>query len=197
VARKIFSICGIFEGQYPRTNLQVADRSETADRGSWRKELVPLLILSVVIVLAAAVFLPGQDVHKTQRANASSAAAKLRWLNEAQQSYAAGHASGFACQLRQLRPAGPVKLDSYGYPYDENERFTSDESSGYLFAISSCQADASGKITQYTVTAAPRELGKTGYSALCTDQSGVIWTDHDGSATKCLLERQNGFDPAP
>ncbi len=175
----------------------MADTSVTEGRGSWRKELVPLLILSVMIVLAAAFLLPVQDVHKRQRANASSAAAKLLWLNEAQQSYAAGHASGFACQLRQLKPAGPVKLDSYGYPDDENERFTSNECFGYLFAMSSCQADASGKITQYTVTAAPREPGKTGYWALCTDQSGVIWIDHDGSATKCLLERQNGFAPPP
>jgi type II secretory pathway pseudopilin PulG len=137
----------------------MADTSETAARGSWRKRVVQVvkaLIVIVVIVFVAAVFLPVQDAHKTQRANASSAAAKLLWLNEAQQSYAAGHASGFACQLRQLRPAGPAKLDSYGYPSDENERFTSDESSGYLFAMSSCQADPSGRITQYTATAAAR-----------------------------------------
>lgn len=172
----------------------MADTSATAARQSWWMKLLPVLIVIAIIVYLASHFV---IVENQQGRNQVFAAVRLRLLNEAQQRYAAGHASGFACQLRQLKPAGTGWEYSSGYDYDPVEfiNLTTGEHSGYLFSISSCQADTIGKITQYTVTAAPREPGKTGYWAFCTDQSAVVWSDRSGSAAKCLLERQNGFAP--
>lgn len=163
----------------------------TADRRSWRKELLAAFLLAILVLVVLALFVPVLDgPHRRQYANEAATASKLRWLNEAQKAYAAGHASGFACQLRQLRPSGPARLDSFGYPYDENEHLTSDESSGYLFTISACQADAGGRVNRYQITATPKEPGKTGFKAFCADESGVTWLNDNGSAARCLLERR-------
>jgi len=174
--------------------------SVTAARQPWWMKLLWVLLVFATLVWIASRFV---IVDSQQGRNQVSAAVTLRLLNEAQQRYAAGHASGFACQLQQLKPAGTGWEHPYGdesgYEYDPVEfiDLTTGEHSGYLFSISSCQADASGRIMQYTITTAPRERGKTGYWAFCTDQSRVIWIDHDGFATKCLLEHQNGFSPPP
>ena len=43
---------------------------------------------------------------------------------------------------------------------------------------------------KFSVAAAPIEPGRSGFRAFCTDDSGVLWYDKDGSAADCLALHQ-------
>jgi len=62
--------------------------------------------------------------------------------------------------------------------------------SGYKFAVFNCRTDVKTVVTHYEATAVPTEQGKTGLRAFCTDESGVICYDQQGSAPGCLASRR-------
>jgi hypothetical protein len=55
-------------------------------------------------------------------------------------------------------------------------------------------ADATGIVTHHALTAGPLKPQETGVRAFCTDQSGVVLYDLNGSAFQCIALRQNLFD---
>jgi hypothetical protein len=144
-------------------------------------------ILGVVTfaLILAAIIIPHQLVSRVARDEAS-AMTTLRRLTSLQLQYATSHSSeGFACELARLRDGTPPK-GKYG-----NEEFrVSDAYEGYKFSLTGCEFDANGIVIHYTVTAVPILSGKTGFRAFCSDETGQLWYDVNGSAEGCLTERR-------
>ena len=139
----------------------------------------------VILIFLRLLYAP----HGRLYGNEAAALTKLRSVVALQNEYARAHeATGFACELRPLKPA--ARRDDT--EYDPLRFLTTGTQSGYKYSLVNCRADARGVFIQYQVTAAPVEQGRTGFHAFCTDQSGVLWYDADGSATNCLSSRR-GF----
>ena len=110
----------------------------------------------------------------------------LRSIVKLQSSYAVTHpTTGFACELPSLASEA-VKVDYFA----QDEFLMSGERVGYKFAIADCRTSLSGVVIHYQVTAVPREPGKSGIRAFCTDEFGQLWYDSDGSSVNCLVSRR-------
>jgi hypothetical protein len=155
-------------------------------RKVWRI-LWPVSALCAVLVVAA-MFLPVLDgPHRRQHANESVSVSKLLAINTLQRQYASAHPKErFTCELPLLKSGEPAK-DSY---YDPEEFLVSGTQSGYRFVVVNCHADSNGVVAHYEVTAAPVEPDKSGFRAFCTDDSGLLWYDKDGSPANCLTSRR-------
>lgn len=140
-------------------------------------------LLSLLFVIA---FSPHfYDSHAGLRQNESAAVGSLASINLLQSEYAAAHPNGgFACQLLRLRRAQD-KADVY----DPTTALLSGEVSGYRFVLAACTPAANGIVSRYQITAVPITRGLTGMRALCTDESGKLFFEENGSATDCLSSR--------
>jgi hypothetical protein len=143
--------------------------------------------VAALLLVAAAVFMPVFDgPGSRQRAKESAAVGNLHQVTTLQTQYAAAHAAGFACRLPELKsPSLPNNNDSV------DEFLVADSYAGYKFTLSECAADPDGPVRRYRVTAVPLAIrpDKSGGRAFCTDQSGQIWYDPNGSAENCLASR--------
>ena len=116
----------------------------------------------------------------------ATAVSSLRKIHELENAYAAAHPDkGFACQLNQLRPAENTS-SVYGNPMN----LVAGEWIGYKFEIVGCTPEKNGVSAHYQVTAVPLRPWATGVRAFCTDQSGSVYYDHNGSASECLAIKQ-------
>lgn len=151
----------------------------------WRIIRWSLLCLCIVVSIAW-ISLPTLDgPGRRQFANEATSVAKLRTINQLQTLYSATHRNeGFTCDLSRLKSGGAK--DSR---YDPDEFLVSGTQSGYKFVVVNCHADPTGAAAHYQIAAVPIELGKSGSRAFCTDDSGLLWYDKDGSATNCLAFR--------
>ena len=140
----------------------------------------------LAVIFMAALLVPRVGVHR-QAINEAATLSRLRRLNTLQNSYAASHpADGFACQLPKLKSTTPV-----GDRYNLDEYlFTTGTQSGYKFTLTGCRTDSNGVVTQYQLTAVPLQRGVTGFRVFCTDQTGAMWYDLEGSAENCLAARK-------
>jgi hypothetical protein len=143
------------------------------------------------LVLAGLAFIPFapslDGPHSRQLANEASAVSKLHKIRTLQDEYAASHAEkGFACDLPLLRATDQPKASDY-----DPLQFLVTEQSGYKFALANCYGEANRRVTHYQATATPVVFGSTGFRAFCTDDSGLIWYDSEGSAAKCLASRRS------
>lgn len=128
--------------------------------------------------------------HARQHANEVVSVSKLRPINTLQSDCASAHPTkGFACELPPLKSLSARKDTDY----DSEHFLVSGVQYGYKFAVASCQADPAQRMIHYQLTAVPVDPGKSGFRAFCTDDSGVIWSDEDGSASNCLASRR-AFD---
>jgi hypothetical protein len=145
---------------------------------------IPVCVLAVI--LAFFVFLL-PSFHDTQiPKNEATAAGSLRKIYELENAYAAAHpGNGFACRLKQLRP-------DEGLPemYGSLMNFPAEVWVGYKFEIVGCLPKSNGVFDHYQVTAVPLQHMVTGVRAFCTDESGNLFYDLNGSATQCLAARQ-------
>jgi hypothetical protein len=139
------------------------------------------------LLLAAALFIPVLDGPDSRKhANEAVAVGKLRHINTLQTKYAAAHPQkGFACELPLLRYLEPLERAGY----DPSEFLALGTHAGYKIALRNCHADAAGLVVHYQVTAVPTERGVTGFRAFCTDDTGQLWYDADGSETNCLTSK--------
>ena len=143
------------------------------------------LVLAGIAFIAFAPSLDGP--HSRQLANEATAVTKLRKIRTLQDEYAASHAEkGFACELPLLKATDQPKDSDY-----DPLRFLVTEQSGYKFALANCYAEANRMVIHYQATAIPAVFGSTGFRAFCTDDSGLIWYDSEGSAAKCLASRHS------
>jgi hypothetical protein len=129
------------------------------------------------------------DSNAGVRKNESAAVGSLAKINVLQSKYAAAHPDeGFACQLQRLRPPeGSTTL------YDPTTALLSGELSGYKFVVVGCTPAANGIVIRYQITAVPSSRGLTGVRAFCTDESGKLFYEENGSATECLSSRLRLF----
>jgi len=135
------------------------------------------------------VFLAVPALHSsTKQANEFAAIRSVRAVQQAELMYSETYPSrGYSCSLRALGGdpgAGqPSAETAQVLPND----LASGISSGYVFVISNCNrvslSDAE-RVTGYTITAVPQDVGKTGSRGFCSDESGTIKYDPVGG-TNC------------
>jgi hypothetical protein len=103
-----------------------------------------------------------------------SAIGSMRTLVAAETRFAKAHPSlGYTCMLSEL-PPDPLIAS----PARNGQR------NGYLFEITGCRENSGQEPNPgYTLTARPLHKG---IPAFCTDQSGILRSDENGSVEKCL-----------
>jgi len=146
------------------------------------------MVMALILVLAcqsisASVYLPklqkagsNSDVRPRWKAYEEACVSSLRTLNTAQVTYWGGDPQkGFARTLEQLGPKGEGLIEPI---------LASGKKSGYRFTLAPGQANASGVIKQYTISARPLEMLVEGQRSFFTDETGVIRsTREDRAAT--------------
>jgi hypothetical protein len=155
-------------------------------QSSKRKTIVGLAAGFLISLLLIIAFSPHfYDSHAGLRQNESAAVGSLAKINLLQSEYAAAHPNeGFACQLLRLRPA-----QDKATVYDPTMALLSGEVSGYRFVLVGCTPAANGIVSRYQITAVPITRGLTGMRAFCTDESGKLFYEENGSASECLSSR--------
>ena len=109
--------------------------------------------------------------------NEATAVGSLRKIYELENAFAAAHPdNGFACQLKELRPAENVPD-----VYSNGMKLLTGEWIGYKFEIVGCTQGKNGIVDHYQVTAIPLRPWSSGVRAFCTDQSGTIFYEQTGS----------------
>ncbi len=146
-------------------------------------------VLSVILILlfvVALTFSPSfHDAHFGVARYESAAVGSLSKINELERQYASAHVDkGFACNLPLL-----LTTDKKSDEYDSTASLLSGEHAGYKFAVATCALDTTGKVSRYEITAVPTAFGRTGVRAFCTDQSGQLSYDQEGSGPRCLALR--------
>jgi len=131
--------------------------------------------------------IPALDgAHSRQLRDEAAAASRVRTIVTLQDQYMAAHAyRGFVCELSLLKPIGQQNFPEYSLEF-----LTTGVQFGYRFSLANCGPDANRERVRYQVTAVPVEHGTEGFRAFCTDESGLIWYDADGSGTNCLASRR-------
>jgi hypothetical protein len=146
-----------------------------------------VIAFGVVALLVLALFSSPwwHDKYFGVARNEATAVAVLRKINALESRYAAGHTGrGFTCELAGLR-----EMQAREQPGDSSTDWLSGEWSGYQFTLTGCSADADGLVSSYNVTAVPLKWHWTGVRAFCTDQSGKIFYDLEGSPDRCVTSR--------
>ena len=131
-----------------------------------------LAVIPVLII--AAIAIPNL-LRARIAANESSAASAIRILNTAESRYAASHpGAGYSCSLSDL---GEL-IDP---PLVRGSR------NGYVFELAGCSGETSGgPNVRYQVVAYPQTTNRSGVRAFCSDESGLIKFDINGSPQACL-----------
>jgi hypothetical protein len=103
-----------------------------------------------------------------------SAIVTMRTLVADENKFAETHPNlGYTCKLADITTAPPI---------------ASGQNNWYIFEISDCRAEAGGGPNRsYHVTARPL---RPEMPAFCSDQSGILKADYDGSAINCVKSGQ-------
>jgi type IV pilus assembly protein PilA len=150
--------------------------------------LLGVAFLPVVLIVAiVGLAIPNLKNLKRQ-ANEMSAIMSIRTINTAEIIFESTYpANGYACSLTALggdpnsgppSPTGAQLLQA---------ELAGGNKSGYSFAIGNCSkvnVNGTDRITAYSVTATPLNVGQTGNRGFCSDQSGTIKYDPSGG-TNC------------
>lgn len=158
-------------------------------RGS--KFLIASVVATLLLAVALLVVSPSfHDKYFGMAKYESAAVGSLQKINALESQYASSHPDkGFACQLPLLR-----QTSNADDAYDPTVAFLDGTWSGYRFAVAACVVAENGIATQYEITATPIRPYATGVRAFCTDQSGKLFYDQEGSASQCLALRQSLSD---
>ena len=130
----------------------------------------------IPILIIAAIAIPNL-LRARIAANESTAAKTLRLLVVAEISYASAHpGEGYSCSLHNVVGHGNL-----------NPAMASGIQHGYVYQLQNCSPDnAGGPNTRFQVAAFPQTKNQTGVRAFCSDESGVIKLDVNGSPQTCL-----------
>jgi hypothetical protein len=159
-------------------------QSDGARNGSVAKRRSAVFLIALTLFIAA-ILVPGQGDNRVAM-NEAVAIGSLRTITTLQSRYAAENPSkGFACELAQLGDVTHRNGES-----DHEALLVSQSYAGYKFSLTGCEVDSDGIVIRYKATATPRLRGETGVRAFCEDQTGEFWYATNGSAEKCLAERQ-------
>jgi hypothetical protein len=96
--------------------------------------------------------------------------------------YYAEHADkGFSCALEPLR--------AYASGDDDWAEALGGTAKGYAFSVVACKPESNGEVKRYGLVAVPVKPGDSGVRAFCTDQTGQLYMDVEGSGEECLRGR--------
>jgi type II secretory pathway pseudopilin PulG len=129
-----------------------------------------------IILIVAAIAIPNL-LRARIAANESSAVNGVTEIGAAEATYSEAHPEqGFSCDLPQVASYGKL-----------NAELGSGQRHGYVFALQNCAAEQpGGPNTKFQVVAYPMNRNQTGVRAFCSDESGAIRFDGDGSPQACL-----------
>lgn len=145
---------------------------------------ISLATLPFILLIVAAIAIPNL-LRARMAANEASSVGVLRTINTANATYAGTYKAGFASSLKALGGS------SCGNPSKENAclidaSLAGGQKSGYRFSYTSEDADQDGIIDKYFVEASPVSKGSSGQSTFCSDETGVVRKEADGS--RCTPE---------
>jgi hypothetical protein len=132
--------------------------------------------LAVIPVLVIAAIAIPNLLHARIAANESSAVAGVRTLAVAEINYSSMHRkTGFTCSLSDLESDHLIPQD-----------LASNRKNGYVFELQQCTPDETGANTKFQVVAYPATANQSGKRAFCSDESGAVKVDAEGSAQGCV-----------
>jgi len=137
-------------------------------------------------LIIAAIAIPNL-LRSRMAANEASSVGSLRTINTANVTYAGTYEGGFAPSLNALGGSNCT------HPTKDNaclisDQLASGQRSGYRFTYTADAANSNGVIEKYFIEAEPISKGSSGQSTFCSDETGVIRRERDGS--RCTLESQ-------
>jgi type IV pilus assembly protein PilA len=144
--------------------------------------LIELLVVVAVILIIAAIAIPGFERSRIS-ANEASAVVSMRAVNTAQVSYATTYTSiGYADDLAKLGsvpgPPAPPSANAAGLlDWVLGCMAQPCAKSGYNFSIN---AGPGPQVNTYSITAVPILPGRTGYRGFCGDQLNHVMFDPNG-----------------
>lgn len=170
------AIAGIILG-----HLSLSEIRKSAGRLTGRSLAIAGLVLGYLgiagvpfFLMIAAIAIPN-FLRARIAANEASAVSTMRILNTAEVTYSVAHPeAGFTCSLSEL--GGSMEV-----PLRTNERH------GYIFRLSGCTPQQpGGPNVKYQIAAYPLNYNQSGVRAFCSDESGVIKSEENGSPQACL-----------
>lgn len=141
---------------------------------------VVCVVVVMLMTFGAAQFAVGPPnlLRSRMAGNEASAVGSLRTLNTACVTYRSTY-GGFPQNLGQLGPGDPASKAAADLI---DSALASGMKSGYQFAYTPGAIDVNRNVVDYTITARPVEVGKTGQRQFYADQSGVIRASPTGPA---------------
>jgi type IV pilus assembly protein PilA len=142
--------------------------------------LIELLIVVATILIIAAIAIPNL-MRSKMAANQSSAVGSLRTINTAEVTYSTNYPSvGFStlASLGGVASSCATTASSATACLIDNVLATGTKS-GYVFTVT---PGAQTPIVTYTSLALPVVVGQTGTNAYCSDQSGVLYYNNNGTS---------------
>jgi type IV pilus assembly protein PilA len=156
-------------------------------RATYGFSLIELLIVVAIILIIAAIAIPGL-LHSRMAANEASAVENLRAIVTAATVYSSTWDNGYPPTLGALGGAGTAATCDGALLLDNLITSPPYQKSGYMFgytpvgapvtAPTGCGAPGSNA---YLTTATPTSFGYTGQRSFCSDTPGVIHFDLTGS----------------
>jgi type IV pilus assembly protein PilA len=130
-----------------------------------------------IFLIIAAIAIPNL-LRARMAANEASALASVRTLAAGETTYATYHpGQGYTCSRSDL--AGSQLIDG---------SLATGQKNGYAFELTGCYVGEGGAIVKYQVVAYPLRVNQTGVRTFCSDESGVIKVDSNGSGRSCVDE---------
>jgi type IV pilus assembly protein PilA len=183
-------VCGLFLFAFPMSilaiifgHISLSEIRKSAGRLKGEGMAIAGLVLGYLglagipfVLIIAAIAIPNL-LRARMAANESSAAAMVRTLVVAEVGYSSMHPeAGYTCTLSDLTGAGLI-----------DAKLASGQKSGYAFELSGCTATADSVANvKFQVVAYPMARNQTGRRAFCSDESGVVKADANGSPQDCL-----------
>jgi type IV pilus assembly protein PilA len=137
-----------------------------------------------IVLIIAAIAIPNL-LRARIAANEASAVHSVRQIHNAEVTYYLSNpGAGYACTLSKL--TGPERVSSAAKARLIDDRLASGAKNGYQFEVQNCVLPEKGVEGKYQVVAYPVTRNQTGIKAFCSDETGVVRFDSNGSVEDCL-----------
>lgn len=146
-------------------------RARIAGQSEGFSLLEVLVVVAVILIISAAIAIPNL-LGLRNAAKEASAVSSLQALNAAEATYFSTYGGTFSRDLGSLGPTAPGANPAPAAAGLIDNALAMGAKDSYLFSYSAGPADSSGRITSYTLLAAPTD--STGAHQYYSDQSGTV-----------------------